>query len=140
MPRLPLLAVLALALTACDTDGPDLVDLRVDDLSHDAAALVGTWDLVTVTSSGFGGPPTTYPVAAGTETITFRTDGTVEIVRADGPDEITTYAVVPAGPAFPDAPPGLRIGDRSEAWGIDGDRLYFDSRSLDGDLSEYLRR
>lgn len=140
MRHLALLAALTVALAACDTGGPDLVDLRVDNLSHDAAALVGTWDLVTSTSSGFGGPPTTAPAAAGTETITFRADGTVGIVRANLPMETTTWEVVPVGPAYPDAAPSLRIGDRSEYWGIDDDRLYFDRRPLDGDLSEYRRR
>ncbi len=135
--RLPV-TLLLLLLAACDTGG--LEALRLDALSHDATALVGTWDLTSITSDGQYGPAVTTPVPAGTETYTFRADATVTVERRVGPPTTTTWAVVPAGPGYPGAPPSLRIGDRSEYWGPDGDRLYFDDRPADGALSEYRRR
>lgn len=138
----PLLALVA--LVACDAneagDQERLVALRVADLSHDADALVGRWDLVSTTSSGFGGPPTTTPYRGIRSGYTFRADGMVEYRATDGTIRSEPYAVVPAGPSTPDAPPSLKIGDTNQSWGIDGDRLYFDSRSFDGNLLEFLRR
>ena len=143
MRRLPLLA-LVLAFAACDTAG--LVGLRVDDLSKSPADLVGTWDLRSVTSSGFGGPATTRSAVdlGRSESYTFRADGTATRV-SDGDSLETTWEVrtVPfeyeAG-RFRDAV-DLQIGERRRInFGVDGDRLYFDDRYRDGSLSEYARR
>lgn len=140
MRRLLLLLAL-LAVAACDRGGPDsLVDLRVDDLSHHPGALVGRWDLVSVTSSGYGGPPTTTSYRGLRQGYVFRGDGTAEVWDGTGATRVESYAVVSAGPAYPDAPPSLRVGDWSLYWGLDGDRLYVDHRPLDGGLYEYLRR
>ena len=130
MPVRPLALAALLALAACDTPA-DLASIRLDALSHDPAALVGTWDLVSVTSSGFGGPVETVAVAPGTETYTFRADGTFEHVREGVAQATGTYEVEGAS---------LRLGDGARWFGIDGDRLYFDFRPMDGPLQAYRRR
>lgn len=130
---------LVLSLAACDSQA-DLVSVNVSDLSHEADALVGTWDLITTTSPGMGAPPATVPVASGTETYVFGADGSVEHYRRGDLVEATTWTLRPAGPMYPGAPPSLVIGTRREYFGIDGDRLYFDDRPMDGSLAEYARR
>ena len=143
-PVLRLLLLALLTLVACDTneagDPERLVNLRVDDLVHDAEGLIGRWDLVSTTSSGYGGPPATTPYRGIRLGYTFRTDGMVEYRDLSGTIRVEAYAVVPPAPSTPDAPPSLSIGDESIYWGRDGDRLYFDSRPLDGNLLEFLRR
>lgn len=142
--RLVLIPLLALVLAACDSDGTDLRQVVVFELSHDRAALVGTWDLISVTSAGYGAPPATTPASAlgWTESYTFRADGTVDVFRDGQQVESTVYAVED----LPDSgrTPLLRIGTetdyRREYFGIDGDRLYFDHRPSDGDLLEFARR
>ena len=131
--RLLSLVALAALVTACDTGGPDLTDLRVDELSHDPAALVGSWDLVTVTSSGYMGAPQTVAVGeAERRSYVFSADGTVEVGRPGRSVESTTWAVEPPG--------HLQIGTLGMTFGIDGDRLYLDRRPMDGGLYEYARR
>jgi len=136
--RLALLASLALTLAACDS-GLDLIDVDVAALSHDPAALVGMWDLTTVTGSGYGSPPeTTRP--SYSERFTFREDGTVQI-ELDGEVQETTYDVrrLDYGNGTQSDTPYLFLGDRTERFGLDGDRLYLDSREVDGPLNEYER-
>lgn len=148
--------VLVLGLAACDTLAsggarpgvPDRTDVDVLDLSHDATALPGTWDLVTVTPSGEclgdGCSGTRTAEAAGLEArLTFRADGTAEYryggdVFADG-----VYAVRPRvyENGTQSEVPHLLIGDREYVFGLDGDdRLYLEFRYVDGDLLEFERR
>ena len=61
MTRFSIALALVLTVAACDTGGPDRLGLVVDTLSHDAAALIGTWDLATTTTSGQLGPSMTTP-------------------------------------------------------------------------------
>lgn len=138
MPRFLLGIAALLALAACDTSDDDrLVNLRVDQLLHAEAALVGTWDLITSTDAGMMRPPTTLRAEAGTETYTFSADGTVVwsgrfVESAEGQSSVTTTYRVEGTDLF--------IGSRREFFGIDGDRLYFDDRPVDGSLKEYARR
>ena len=146
LPRLFLLAALLVA-AACDTaaDSPEAapVDVDVSQLSHDPAGLVGTWDLRSVTSSGFGSPPATTAAADldWSEAYTFRADGTVDVSR-DGVLEERTVYVVETLPVA--ASPLLRIGGedryRRLYFGVTRDRLYIDHRPADGPLVEYARR
>ncbi len=142
MLRLTLFTALALVLAACDTGDPGPVSVDVSGLSHDAASLVGTWDLIRTTSSGYGSPVSTSPVPKGTATYTFRADGTVDIAREGELVESTVYAVEELPGSF--TSPLLRIGTetdyRREYFGVDGDRLYVDRRPSDGGLAEYRRR
>ena len=139
--RSVLLSVL-LALSACDTvQAPDLLDGL--NLAQDAAALVGTWDLVASQSSGEFGPPTVSR-AAGlryAETYVFRADGTFENffdgeVIQSGRYEVRRYEFE----GRPTEVPYLFLNDGSRWFGIAGDRLFFDDRPVDGDLREYARR
>ena len=135
-----------LAVAACDTSGAARLDIDTAKLSQDPAALVGTWDLVSITTSGFSFPAQTFPVSrsGSSETLVFRDDGSARVQR-DSTAEETTYEVVTypfeyAEGRFRQAA-YLRIGEfRKESFGIDGDRLYFDDRPKDGDLREYRRR
>ena len=133
--RLSFSLALLLTLAACDTGPVDLGALRVDALSQDPDALIGTWDLVSLTT----GDPVGTSAPRRTDTYTFRADGTATRVYDGGAPEETTWEVRYTG-YLADAPPRLYIGDRSEYFGIDGDRLYFDDRPVDGPLSEYARR
>ena len=142
MPYVLLLA--ALALAACDA-GHDLADLRIDGFSQDPEALVGTWDLISVTTPGQFEAPRTIPAEPGDETLAFRADGTLRIERDGRETDETTWAVVVypfeyEEGRFRDAA-YLQIGEhRKESFGVDGDRLYFDDRPRDGGLHEYARR
>lgn len=128
MRRLALLSAL-LAVAACDAR-TDVLDVDVNGLSHDPAALVGSWDLVSRTTSGYLSPPATRP--AGGEAYTFAADGTAVVERDGQPAETTTWEVARTST--------LSVGGRSEFFGVDGDRLYFDSRPMDGELLEFVRR
>ena len=130
----------AVALAACDLGGPSLADLNVSDLSHDADALVGTWDLVSTTSAGMTGPPTTVPAPAGLQSYVFAADGRAEVYREGVLSDATAWRLEPPGPTYPDAPPSLVVGERRLYFGIDGDRFYVDHRPADGPLYEYARR
>lgn len=132
-----LLLGLALVAAACDTT-TDLTRLNVGDLSHDPAALVGTWDLISQTSPGDGGPPTTAPVTGDQTSYTFDADGTARIAYS-GETVETTWEVGRRG-GLAKVPPSLYLGTRQIRFGIDGDRLYFDSRIMDGPLQEFARR
>ncbi len=131
-------AALVLVLAACDS-GLDLVDVDVSDLSHDAAALVGSWELATVTTPGYADPPETRP-ASYAERLTFRADGTAR-VEHDGEVEETTYEVrrIEYSNGTQSETPYLFLDTRTEAFGIDGDRFYIDTREVDGPLNEYRR-
>ena len=137
-----LLLLAALALAACDSDGADLLGLNVSELGHDPAMLAGTWELVSSTSAGYGALPTTTPVAPGTESLTFRADGTLEVYQNGRLSESTVWAIeelADVGPA-----PLLRIGTEADYrrlfFGVTPTRLYFDGRPSDGNLAEYARR
>ena len=139
--RFALLSV-ALALAACDTSQSENLFDGLD-LTQDAAALVGTWDLVASQSSGEFGPPTVSR-AAGlryAETYVFRADGTFENffdgeVIQSGRYEVRRYEFE----GRPTEVPYLLLNDGSRWFGIAGDRLFFDDRPVDGDLREYARR
>ena len=138
--RLFLLLPLALALAACDSALAD----DPSDATQDPALLVGTWDLLSVTTSGYGAPVTTTPVAEldETATYTFRADGTVDVLRDGALVESTTYAVeVLAGV---DPQPLLRIGTETDYrhlfFGVTESRFYIDHRPYDGDLLTFARR
>ena len=122
---------LLLTISACDATRSGFVDLDVSTLSHDPAGLVGTWDLVSVTTPGDLAPPETFEARG--ETLTFRGDGTAVVVR-DADRTETTWRVDPARPMT------LEIGARREYFGVDGDRLHFDSRPVDGPLRTFRRR
>lgn len=140
-------ALLALAfLFGCDTFGsagvPDRNGVDVSALSHDTDALVGTWDLVTITPSGecIGADCTrTRPASEFGQSarLTFRADGTStyiynEEVLAEG--SYSTFA------REPDDIPVLQFGAGLRTFGIDGDRLYLDDRIVDGPLLEFERQ
>ena len=145
-PRLLLLATL-LAAPACDTvtGSLDVAPLNVDvsQMSHDPADLIGTWDLRSVTTAGFGAPPTTTSAADldWSESYTFRADGTVDVFRDGILEERTVYTVETLPMVHG---PLLRIGGESRYrrlnFGVTGDRFYVDHRPSDGDLLEYARR
>ena len=143
-------AALVFSLAACDTfAGRDLTDLRVGDLSQDPAALVGTWELETITGSGecrsecFGTVPASDRQTS--ERLTFTADGTFEqVVRAQrsewrqaGPYEVRR---IEYGNGTQSERPVLFLDGRPVEFGTDGDRLYVDDRPVDGDLREYHRR
>ena len=122
------LLVSVVSFAACDS-GTDLFSLDVSELSHDPDELVGTWDLVSFTSAGMVGEPvTTSPTRS--ESYRFEADGSAEITR-DGVSKPTVYTVESSS---------LRIEGGREFFGIDGDRLYFDARPMDGSLREFARR
>ena len=111
-------------------------------LSHDVEALVGTWDLATVTPSGecLGEDCTRTRSAAEagqSARFVFRADGTATYT-SDG----TTRSEGPFGLVRrePGDVPRLAIGDDRYDFGIDGDRLYIEYRYLDGPLLEFARR
>ena len=129
------------ALTGCDTVSPTA--LSVEEMSHDPALLVGTWDLDAVTGSGESlTPPVRRPAAeAGqAETLTFRADGTA--VRSGDLEETTTWEVrrVDYGNGTQSDTPYLYIGGHSTYFGIQGGVLYLDDRYVDGELREFVRR
>lgn len=132
MRRLALFALL-LPLAACDVFGSDIPDrtgIRVDQLSHDPAELVGVWELVTVTGSGQSSEPQT--AAASGERYEFSADGTARVeIDGQAPEDVAWQVTGPAG---------LRIGAQRETFGIDGDHLYFDGRPVDGVLREFERQ
>ena len=150
MTRAVALAALALSLAACDTfAGRDLTDLRVGDLSQDPAALVGTWELATLTGSGecLGECRQTVPASARgvAETLTFSADGTFEQVATFQQTETTRegpYAVrrIDYGNGTQSDRPALFLDGQPEDFGLEGDRLYLDNRPADGELREYRRR
>ncbi|PAP81523.1 hypothetical protein B1759_09420 [Rubrivirga sp. SAORIC476] len=139
---LPVLALFVLVASGCDTAAPDRNGIDVTALGHDADALVGTWDLVTVTPSGecMGEDCTrTRPAeeVGQSARLVFRADGTAtytsnETVSAEG-----NYRV--SAPEPGDSP-RLTIGDARYVFGIDRDRLYIEHRYLDGPLLEFRRR
>ena len=139
---LPFLAIAFLVATGCDTTAPDRNGVDVTALGHDADALVGTWDLVTVTPSGecMGEDCTrTRPAeeVGQSARLVFRADGTAtytsnETVSAEG-----SYGVTSPEPG---SAPQLTIGDARYPFGIDRDRLYIEHRYLDGPLLEFRRR
>jgi hypothetical protein len=142
------LSLLALVFAACDTVGfVDRNEVNVYELTHDADALVGTWDLVTVTPSGecMGEDCTrTRPAEelGQSARVTFRADGTATYVYgdwtlADGAFEVRYHAY---GNGTQSDAPQLYIGDERFNFGIDEDRLYFDDRYVDGPLLEFARQ
>ncbi|WP_412061502.1 hypothetical protein [Rubrivirga sp. IMCC45206] len=146
--RFTVAALLLVGVSACDASY-DLRDLRVDDLSQDSGALVGTWDLATRTGSGecTGVCQETVPAAAAqlTDTFTFSADG--EYTRSQAwpggtSDEAARYDVrrVDYGNGTRSDRAVLFLGDRFESFGLKDDRLYIDTRARDGDLREYRRR
>ncbi len=151
MTRVLAAAVLVLSLAACDSDGADrdLTALRVGDLSQDPAALVGTWELATLTGSGecLGDCQRTVPASARqrSETLTFSADGTFEqvafvqraMMRREGPYEVRRIDY-DNGTQSEDSV--LFLDGRPESFGLEGDRLYFDDRPVDGELSEFVRQ
>ena len=146
-----LLSLLALGLAACDTVGSavpvDRNDVDVSRLAHDADALVGTWDLVTVTPSGeCAGEGCTRTRTADelgrSARVTFRTDGTATYVsdgrtRAEGAYHVA-YRRYDGG-TLSDVPV-LTIGEETIFFGLDGAHLYFEYRYLDGPLLEFERQ
>ncbi len=144
-----LLPLLALILVACDTVGPvvDRTDVNIYELTHDADALVGTWDLVSVTPSGecMGENCTrtrSAEEAGQSARVTFRTDGTAtytsdDHTRAEGAYRVA-YRRYENGTLS--HAPRLYIGEQGYDFGIDGDRLYFEYRFVDGPLLEFARR
>lgn len=147
--RFVVLSLLALTLAACDTVGlvVDRNEINVLQLSHDADALVGTWDLVTVTPSGeCTGEDCTRTRTAEeigwTARVTFRTDGTATYTSDGSTRAEGTYRVVYrryGNGALSDVPL-LYIGEQNYNFGIDGDRLYFEHRYVDGPLLEFERQ
>ena len=139
-----LLVLSVLALAACDSDGTDLLQLNVSELSHDPALVVGTWELVSVTSAGFGTPPTTTSASAldWKESYTFRADGRVEVYRDGQLEESTVWTVetLPDGALSPSLRIGTETEYRREYFVVTPTRLYFDHRPADGPLLEYARR
>lgn len=146
--RLALLA-LALVLAACDSTATvpdDLSRVDVTTLSHDPAALLGTWDLETSTTSGFTGEgPSTEPASG--ESLVFRASGAVEVYRVDDAGEATvvTLAYRVARLDYDDGTqseaPVLFLDGRVVPFGIaDGGTLYLDDRPVDGDLRGYRRQ
>lgn len=135
MKRLLVLAAL-LSLAACDTGGPD-DEFDPSAYSQDTEALVGTWDLFRTTTAGFGAPVETAPVAAGTETYTFRADGTMERYRDGALVEAAPYSVRD----LPLVGVRLQIGTETDYrrlfFGVKEDRFYIDYRPVDGSLYEY---
>ena len=128
-----------LVVAACDSNADS-------EWSQDPTALVGVWDLFSVTTSGFSFPAQTIPASptGRNETLTFRADGSA-LVQRDSTAEETTYEVVTYPFEYEEGTfrqaAYLKIGEfRKENFGIDGDRLYFDDRPKDGDLREYRRR
>ena len=142
MPRLVLGLAAVLTLAACDTDGSGLLDpqeVNVYALSQDPGRLVGAWELVTVTPSGecLGEACTrTRPAAelGWSERITFRPDGTAEVVRDGEPAQRVPYRVerVSYGNGTQSETPYLFIGTRSDVFGVAGDQLFVDGRAYDG--------
>ncbi|WP_412061503.1 hypothetical protein [Rubrivirga sp. IMCC45206] len=142
------LVATALLLAACDTTSPgvpdDLSGLDVSTLSHDPAALVGTWALETSTTSGQVGTPTTQPASG--ERLVFRENETIEIYRlVDGESTVVTvpYRVgrVDYGNGTQSDVPVLFLGERIVPFGIaDGNTLYLDDRAVDGDLRGYRKQ
>lgn len=132
---------LSLLVSACDS-GPLTVD--PDEWLYDPALLVGTWDLRSVTSSGYGAPVTTTPASELDESVTytFRADGTVDVVR----DGVLAQSAMYAVEVLPDVSPTprLRIGTETDYerlfFGVTADRFYIDGRPADGSLAEYARR
>ena len=151
MRALALLALLAVA--ACDTaaDGPNLDDVDVSELSHDGAALVGTWDLARVSNPGdcAGQCPGTRTAAeAGwSARYVFRADGTAEYRSGHGTARGETVVAGPYAVRYREYDNGTRrdtpliaFDGRWIVFGIDGDRLYTDDRPVDGELLEFARR
>ncbi|MGB3544655.1 hypothetical protein [Rubrivirga sp.] len=151
MLRVLAIVALTLSFTACDTDvvDRDLTMLFVGDLSQDPAALVGTWRLLTITGPGDCAPSCqeTVPASARqrSETLTFSRGGTFE--RSTTTQRGTTeragrYQVSRAvyGGGIQSEYPVLFLDGQQEDFGLEGDRLYLDSRSVDGELLEYVRR
>lgn len=142
MVRFCLLVAVLVVASGCDTGAPDRNRVDIHTLSHDADALVGTWDLVTVTPSGecMGeGCTHTRPAAEVGQSarLVFRADGTAtytsdETVLAEGSYGVST-------PESGDTP-RLLIGDARLVFGVDGDRLYLEYRYVDGPLLEFRRR
>ena len=143
MTRSLLATAVLLSLVGCDSAGPlDPLEVNVHELSQDPAALVGTWDLTTETTSGQLGPPVTVPVTRFVSMLAFLEDGTFERSDAAGVVETSTWEVrrIPRNDGVPGTVGILYIGDRRESFGVEGDQLFFDSRPMDGPLLEYRRR
>lgn len=134
MIRLLAAAVVVLALVGCDAARP--VDFG--SLSHDPAALVGTWDLDRSWSYWTGRRAEDLPGDA--ETWTFAADGRALHVTASGAhsarDEVH-YEVV----AEPGQTPHLVLGTGTYWFGLDRGRLILQARGV-GDAPEdvYRRR
>jgi len=130
------------ALPACDTVGSGLLDpqeVRLSELSQDPAALVGTWQLATVTPSGEcyteNCTRTRSAAEAGwSERIVFRVDGMAEVFRNGVAGEAVAYRVDSETP-----PARLVLGARRELFGVAGDQLFLDDRYIDGSLLEFRR-
>ena len=141
--RALLFAALPLVLAACDGSATDfdpfttdLIDL--DALSQDPEALIGTWDLAASLNAETG-----VVTAGGSESVTFRRDGTATFDSGRGTREVTyrverrTYAN-----GTRDARPSLQFdgGGYGEDFGTAGDLLVLDSTPVDGPQSRYRRR
>jgi hypothetical protein len=129
--------LLALGSAGCDSAGP--VDF--EELSHDPAGLVGTWDLDRQWSYWSGTRAETIPGDDDyTETWTFSADGqAVHVVDTDVHDstEEGPYGVV----AEPGRAPVLTFSGGTYLFGLDGGRLILMDHQV-GDAAEqvYERR
>ncbi|MEM0961050.1 MAG: hypothetical protein AAGK21_00755 [Bacteroidota bacterium] len=128
-------AVAAMVAFAGCTSSTSLRDVDVFDLRLSEEALLGTWELVYLTSSGQMGPPETRRAREGQETLVFSENGMVTVTIGDQIIETETYQVVQTEYASE-----LVMGGRGVIAGISGGRLYLDDRPVDGSLQEYHRR
>lgn len=135
--------LLALSFVGCDSLGP----VEFDALSHDPAALVGTWDLVSYWSYWSGSREAEDPRDHGwNETWTFSADGTVEVaIDSENYDRsaVSPYEVVFESGRTPYlALGGQAVESRGEyGFGIDGGRLILLSRAIaDAPEQVYRRR
>ena len=149
--RLPLFAVLALSLAACDGGVADVDPLTPDfisvsELSQDPDDLVGTWELVAeVYYETIDGRPLVSPASGSdVETWTFDRDGTAMRTENGAIVYRSTWRVVRqrAENGTRSERPSLLLGDGdySEEFGTAGDVLVLDRTPYDGPQSRYRLR